>query len=114
MEKLYIIVRADLRPGLQIAQACHAQHAFCERHQELKKAWKGNLVVLQTPDEDTLDELHLQIIDKGFAEAMFAEIDLDNEKTAIAVEGAASRLLSTLPLALRLRTGTLVSDRKSS
>lgn len=99
MEKLYIIVRNDISPGLQCAQACHAQHAFAQAHPQLIGNWKGNLVVLQVSNEEDL-QYQLTELD-GFPTAWFFEPDLDGELTAIAVAGDAERLLSSLSLALR-------------
>lgn len=107
MEKLYIIVRNDLDPGLQCAQACHAQHLFTQRFPELIEAWEGNLVVLQTPDEAHLDAMYENLSggprNKGeiYPAAAFFEPDLDEEMTAIAVSGEAGKFLSSLPLALK-------------
>ena len=101
IKKLYVIVRNDLEPGLQIAQACHAQHTFALRFSGLIGKWEGNLVVLQAPDEKTLED-HAYLLDEmGFSVARFREPDLDDAMTAIAVSADAGRLLSSLPLALR-------------
>lgn len=54
MEKLYVIVRADLSPGLQIAQAAHAARAFHAEHPALEAAWyaaSNTLAVLSVQDE---------------------------------------------------------------
>jgi hypothetical protein len=107
MEKLYIIVRNDLTPGLQCAQACHAQHLFTQRFPELTKVWEQNLVVLQVPNEACLDALYEDFAggpqNKGevYPAAAFFEPDLDDQMTAIAVAGTAEKLLSSFPLALR-------------
>ncbi len=99
MEKLYVIVRNDLTPGLQCAQACHAQHLFTQRFPELARAWGQNLVVLQVPNEVSLEAVRADL--EGISVVSFHEPDLDNELTAIAVAGDAERLLSSFPLALR-------------
>ncbi len=107
MEKLYIIVRNDISPGLQCAQSCHAQHLFAQRFPELIEQWEGNLVVLQVPDEAHLDALYESLSggkrNEGevYPAAAFFEPDLDDEMTAIAAGGSAGKLLSSLPLALK-------------
>jgi peptidyl-tRNA hydrolase len=97
MEKLYVVVRNDLAPGLQVAQVCHAVREFAHRFPELDRQWfeqSNNLVVLQVP---TLEDLEKLVVDGGVI-APFHEPDLNGELTAAAF--AAGRTLSSLPLAL--------------
>lgn len=101
MEKLYVIVRNDLSPGLQCAQACHAQHAFITKFPERAEAWKGNLVVLQVSDEKELNELYRVLQWEHYPRVRFKEPDLGGQLTAIATSGDAYKWLSNLPLALR-------------
>lgn len=51
--KLYVLVRNDLAPGLQMAQAVHAATAFVHLHPDLYLA-TPNVVVLSVPDEESL------------------------------------------------------------
>lgn len=54
MEKLYVVVRADLSPGLQIAQACHACRAFQAEYRDLEESWyttSNTIAVLSVPSE---------------------------------------------------------------
>lgn len=54
MEKLYVVVRDDLPPGLQIAQAIHACRAFHADHPAVETAWhttSNTIAVLSVPDE---------------------------------------------------------------
>lgn len=98
MEKLYVVVRNDLPPGLQTAQACHALREFAHRFPELDRRWfesSNNLVVLQVP---TLGDLE-GLVAIGSLVAPFYEPDLGGELTAAAFGDG--RLLSSLPLALR-------------
>ena len=63
-QKLYIITRSDLSPGLQIAQSCHALREFIEIHPEIDKAWykdSNYLVILSVNNEFSLELL----IEKG-------------------------------------------------
>lgn len=103
MNRLYILVCADLSPGLQIAQSCHAMRAFAARYPDKDLAWfqgENNLVVLNVADEAELlaemDSAHAQ----GLSLAWFREPDLGGRFTACAIEGAAKKHLRALPLAL--------------
>jgi peptidyl-tRNA hydrolase len=101
MDRLYIVVRSDLKPGLLCAQACHALRAFVAEHPEVEQQWfegSNNLVVLQVPDEAAL----LRLVERsaGVPFSVNREPDLDNQVTAVALAPSAKRLLRTLPLAL--------------
>lgn len=100
MEDVCIVTRRDLKPGLQLAQSCHALQAFNDQHPELARSWKGNLVALATDSASSLGALATDL-GRQFRVAVFHEPDLDGVLTAIAVEGSARSLLSSLPLALR-------------
>lgn len=94
---LYVVVRKDLAPGLQMAQACHAAFAY---------GFYGsddvgeNLIALGASGaelaalEDAASKLNLSHV-------TFREPDLGGELTAIALSGSARSLVSQLPLALR-------------
>lgn len=102
--KLYVIVRSDLPPGAQCAQACHALRAFVAAHPGIDKEWyeeSNNLVVLQIPDLDALLALRDRMVESGVPGALFHEPDFNDEATALAVAPAGERLVSSLPLALR-------------
>jgi len=104
MDRLYIVTRADLPAGAQLAQSCHALRAFVEHYPELDAAWHaagGNLVCLSVPDERELDALHAAASRASLAVSGFWEEDLGDQLTALALEGSAKRLLRSLPLALR-------------
>lgn len=105
MEKLYIVVRGDLAPGAQLAQACHVVARFAAEHRELFLAWESgakNIVVLSARDERELAQLLERAAVEALRVADFREPDIRDERTAIALEGRAARLVSNLPLALRL------------
>ena len=96
--RLYVVVRADLPPGLQCAQACHAARAFRDPPDA-----DENLIVLSAPNEEALRSLLLQA-GPSAAVAAFHEPDLDGQLTAIALNGIdVPLLLAALPLALRDR-----------
>lgn len=100
--KLYIVVRADLKPGLQAAQACHALRLFSEEHPEEDRAWyegSNNLVLLQIPNEEEL--LRLKEKANGTPASLFREPDIADEATALAIAPSGKKLVSNLPLLLR-------------
>lgn len=102
IDRMYIIVRNDLKPGLQAAQACHALRLFGAEHPEEDRSWyegSNNLVLLQVPDEEAL--LGLLERSSGISSSLFREPDLGDEATALALEARGRRLVSNLPLLLR-------------
>jgi len=104
MEKLYIIVRADLPPGAQVAQSCHAMRLFVHEHPELDAAWyrdSNNLVCLQIADEQALRRLHERAVESNVAVSLFHEPDYNDEATALTIEPRGARLVRSLPLTLR-------------
>jgi len=101
-QKLYIIARADLAPGLQAAQACHALRLFAEEHPEEEQKWyeeSNNIVLLQVPNEKEL--LALKEKANGYPVSLFREPDVNDEATAIALGPEARPLTSNLPLLLK-------------
>lgn len=104
MDRLYVIVRADLAPGLQLAQSCHAVSMFADVHPKLFKAWvsgSNNIVVLHVPDELELRDLLDRAGAAGVATGAFFEPDVGDELTALALADTARPLVSSLPLAMR-------------
>jgi len=102
--KLYVIVRSDIAPGLQIAQSGHALVAFQHEHAAAYEQWhreSNNLVCLSAPSKEELAKLAYDLTVRGIEVSMFREPDLDDELTAVAVGPAGGRALSSLPLALR-------------
>ena len=104
MEKLYVIVRADLPPGAQVAQACHGLRAFSSHYPDIDRRWyatSNNLVVLGAPDETNLAEIVGRAKEAEIPVSVFREPDFNDSITAIALAPEGARLVSTLPLALR-------------
>lgn len=106
MNKLYVIVRNDLEPGLQMAQTLHAGMEFAFTQPELTKEWfygTNNVAVLQAPDELALQTLLSRASAADDVRVgIFHEPDLGGQLTAISMGGeGAERLVSNLPLALR-------------
>ena len=99
MKRLYVVVRSDLPPGLQLAQACHAAREFAADYPGDLAG--ENLVALSCPNELSLwrltDDARLACVPV----TPFREPDLGGELTAAAFGNNARKLLSSLPLALR-------------
>ena len=97
--KLYIILEKELNSGLKMAQACHAMAKFGEQYPIVYETWyteSNNIVILQ---EEDIGTLAVELEELGFKVSRFFEPDCNDMLTAIAVEPAAWKLLSTLPLA---------------
>jgi peptidyl-tRNA hydrolase len=110
MDKVYIVVRADLPLGDQLAQVGHAAFglAFDARGRPDLDTWYGsanNLVVLEVPDEAALEHLRSRIFALDLPCFAMREPDLGDEQTAISFGGtpAAQRVVSSLPLAAKWR-----------
>jgi len=104
MEKLFVVVRSDLAPGLQLAQSGHAIVAFQHRYPRIYEDWytgSNNLVCLSARSKEELARLAYDLTCIGVDVAQFCEPDLGDELTAISVGPAGQRYLSHLPLALR-------------
>lgn len=98
--KMYVLVRQDLSPGYQIAQAIHAKDQFTHTYPDVEADWyetSNTIVVLGVADQDTLRLFADLATDVGIKNTMFFEPDID-EYTALAVEPgpASAELLSTL------------------
>ena len=102
-----MVVRADLPPGLQLAQAVHAQREFVREHHDVEERWyrvSNTLAILSVKHEDMLRELHARARVSGVPVSMFHEPDLSNAATALCMApGEVSRrLCRKLPLALKI------------
>lgn len=97
MPPLYVVVRRDLKPGLKLAQACHATRALSLEHP--REAVGENLVVLEC-DGGELARV-AELAEESCTVVRFFEPDLGGELTAVAFGTGARRLLSCLPLAGR-------------
>lgn len=103
---MYIVVRSDLPPGLQIAQSIHAFREFCELYPQIESEWytKSNyIVVLSANNIEHLTSLIDQCKDLDVKVAIFQEPDIDNQITAIAIEpgDTSKKIVRRLPLALK-------------
>lgn len=102
MQRLFVVVRSDIVPGLQLAQACHAVAAFGSSFPGPFAAWHrgdSNIVCLQARDEQHLRELFAALPPEALA-ASFYEPDLAEQMTAFACDRR-PKSWSSLPLALR-------------
>lgn len=105
--RIYVVVRADLIPGLQAAQACHALREFVEKYPELDKEWhetSKTLVLLSVPCESDLDGLSVEAARQDIPVALNFEPDLGGELTAITLGARAKKLVRELPLLLKDET----------
>jgi len=105
VQKLYIVVRNDIKPGLMVAQSCHALRAFVEEHPDVDKEWfatSNNIVCLEVANEVELQALVDRVAGADVEVSTFTEPDLDDQMTAAAFGPRAAALLSNLPLALRV------------
>lgn len=105
-DKLYIAVRADIPPGLQMAQAVHAAFEFSHGFPEITGYWLAQsnyLVIVAAHDEDHLAGLVVESVRKDIRTVAVREPDHNDELMAVAFEpgDAARRMLSSLPCALR-------------
>lgn len=104
MDRFYVVVRSDLPEGDQATQSVHAAMAFAVEHPELARSWhtlNKNLVLLAVPTEAELRALYDRASD--YPRSKFEEVDIGGELTAIALAGAARKLVSSLPLALKAK-----------
>lgn len=83
---LYVVVRADLAPGLQMAQAIHAQRLFVAEHPEVERVWfeeSNTISVVHAADEEALLDVRARAGAKGIPASLFEEPDLGGEATAL-------------------------------
>lgn len=104
-EKLYIITRQDLRPGLQAAQVAHAAFLFGYEHRPLAQAWiqeSNFLIILSVKNEEELAALGKEADQLGLPVTWFTEPDIEDQLTAIAIAPSPQtvELTAKLPLAL--------------
>ena len=109
--KLYVIVRADLPPGDQIAQAVHATIEFYTKRYALPGGARGlhtwhecsnTVAVLAVRSESALFALLDKAHRDGVSFDVFREPDRGGELTAAVLEPTedAERICAGLPLAL--------------
>jgi peptidyl-tRNA hydrolase len=103
--KLYVVGRADLPPGLRVAQMFHAARQFAEDHPEEESSWfreSNTIVLLEVADLSEMEKLIDRAKSSNATITEFSEPDfIDVGTTAIAVGPNGRRIVSSLPLALR-------------
>lgn len=103
-EKLYVVVRRDLSPGQQLAQALHASDAFALAHPQVKHDWmkrSNTLAVLSVDNEQQLEWLERTAFEKNINFASFREPDIGDSLTAVVIEPQGKCLCRKLRLAGR-------------
>ena len=93
--KMYVVVREDLDPGLRTAQACHAATLY---GRDFGASEEQNLIVLGVPDKEQLAQLLFELERRHIPKVWFKEPDVDNELTALACPVEATPLVRNLPL----------------
>jgi len=106
--RLYVLVRGDLAPGAQIAQASHGLARYALEHPTGLAAWRHAgevLVVLAARDAAHLATLRVFADIEGGVSSAFHEPDRGGELTCVVAHGRAGPGLSGLPLALARGAG---------
>lgn len=86
MERLYVVVRADLPTPQQAVQAVHAAQAFAVEHPAAHLSWyrgSNTLALLSVADESSLLGLSGKARMRGVPSSLFREPDRGNEATAV-------------------------------
>lgn len=96
---LYVVIRADLPEGLAAAQGCHVAREFTRQKPAADVG--DTLVLLEAESELHLAALAELAHDRPIVSVEFREVDLGGQLTAVAFDGAARRLLSSLPKAFK-------------
>jgi peptidyl-tRNA hydrolase len=104
-EKLYLVTRDDLSPGLQAAQVAHGAFEYSLSYPEVTERWSkdSNYVVILSVSSLIELELLAARLDGLRHVVHVREPDIDDELTCIVAgpEYVVSQLLANLPLALR-------------
>jgi hypothetical protein len=105
-DKLYLVTRADISPGYQAVQSCHAIRQFVSEHPDVDSCWfkdSNYLALLSVDDEIELMRLLVSAHDVGLKTSAFHEPDVGGKITAIAIEPHPKtvEICKNLPLALQ-------------
>ncbi len=105
-EKMYVVVRGDLKPGLRAAQAAHAVADVVRLYPDAVDRWQatwedGYLIILEAANEKELTHLFHTMAREQMPVALFLEPDLNFAGTAFACIPSVDQHLwfSHLPLA---------------
>jgi peptidyl-tRNA hydrolase len=102
-DRLYVIVRGDLSPGLAAAQAVHAAFQFSREHPSLTEPWMQDsqyLVIVTVPSIEDLWDKRLLANERGIQSSIWHEPDMGNQATALVLApcDGARRMCANLPL----------------
>ena len=105
-QKLIVVSRRDLKPGVQASQSLHSSHQFLFEHPTLSKNWFTNsnyLVLLSVENEQQLVDLTLKLSQLNIPFSKFYEPDLNNELTSVSFlsDSVTKRITSGMPLLLK-------------
>jgi peptidyl-tRNA hydrolase len=103
-DKLYVVVRKDLKPGEQAAQSLHAIVEFCMAHPHHAKEWhslSNYVCLLEVSSERRLHKLLKQAEAAKIPHAHFREPWLKDSLTAVALHPSGKDLVKEFQLALR-------------
>lgn len=108
-DTVYIVTRADLEPGAQLAQSVHAAFVFAAEHGAGSRWADAYLIVKAVPDEKVLGALLREARGQRIRASCFHEPDLQGALTAIALEPGpgSKRLCARYPRALCGASGAL-------
>lgn len=76
--RLYVLVRKDLPPGYQIAQAIHAKDEFTHTFPEAEKSWRdeSNTIVVLAADQEEVVRWVDEMTERGIKCCWFEEPDM--------------------------------------
>lgn len=89
MDRLYVLVREDLSPGLRAAQAIHGVLGYSESYDLTRSEWyktSNTVSVLGVKDEDHLNRVKSQAEDLGIRLSVFREPDLNDSQTCLVLD----------------------------
>lgn len=103
-QKIYLITRADLSTGAQLAQTAHVIADFTAQHPTEADTWRttsNSLIVVAAPTEQTLYNVISKAHLRHVPTTIFREPDYGNEITAVALAPGkqSRRLCANFPLA---------------
>jgi hypothetical protein len=103
--RLYVIVRNDLLPGLQISQSIHAKDEFTHAFPDVELKWRqnSNTIIILSASPYELEGVVRNAEILGIRHSVFMEPDLYGQVTAVALEpcNLTVEVVSNLPLALK-------------
>jgi hypothetical protein len=102
--RTYIVVRGDLPPGTQAAQAVHAAMEYTRLYHHVLDFADGSVVILACQSERALIDLMGEAGARDIEFVGFREPDLDGQWTAAAFNEEIKRLVANLPLALSAKS----------